>query len=510
MNKTIKSYSHKVVSSSIAALNITSENCLNSIAKIEYDKNIQQLLFDEIENTPSYADLKTEIRNIIDDNITLNMVFMGFCILNENLEILHQSTAMPIEPVILPSATEKIKESFTNFFNSNDPSYFYLSQKFFVTDQSNINPKEYVFYSVSILDKNAFFSGTVPSGTILDYKINVSFNGRNLWAGSSKTGDMFEAKNGFKVEIVSPKSNLLIAPSSTPISYVAIILIVGIITVGIGYLNNKSITKPIKELSDFCTKVPTQLDIVPIDKISGDELTEIGVKINEIISSLNKSKDELIFKEQSIFKMELEKQQLSLDMLYSQINSHFLYNTLSNIRGMALKDGNEEVADSLHLLVQYFRYCTNQKNTVSIKDELDALAVYLKIQTMRFGKENISYSITCPEDLKERNILRMLLQPLTENCFSHGFKEKTKDCKIDISIEKISENKIKITVSDNGNGCDKQIQNSINSNTLAPSQGTGRIGICNIRKRLKVYDPEYEFNFDTGLNGTQVSIILTI
>ena len=104
----------------------------------------------------------------------------------------------------------------------------------------------------------------------------------------------------------------------------------------------------------------------------------------------------------------------------------------------------------------------------------------------------------------------MLLQPLTENCFTHGFKEKTMDCKIDISIEKLSESKIKITVSDNGNGCDKQIQNLINSNALTPSQGTGRIGICNIRKRLNVYDPEYEFNFDTGLNGTQVSIILTI
>lgn len=100
---------------------------------------------------------------------------------------------------------------------------------------------------------------------------------------------------------------------------------------------------------------------------------------------------------------------------------------------MALKHSDAEVADALHLLVKYFRYCTDQSNLSTVEDESSFLDIYLKIQTMRFGKANFSYEIDCEQGVEKERILRMLLQPLAENCFAHGFKEKHSDCRMKIS-----------------------------------------------------------------------------
>ena len=505
--KRVEEYSVTTGKTAVTSLDIISENCLNTVAKIEYDKNMQKLLFEERTYGKTTLQAKQEIRDIIDSSIALNMPFMGFAI-SDAKETVHQSTSFLIEQKIIDQAIVLLEDEYTSFFLYNDSPYIYIAQKFYVSAPDGIEQTDLLYYSVGLLDKHIFLNGVLPPETAWKYGVNVYYGEQALWKSSHKTGRLFQAKNRFIVEVISPSFLFLSVPSNNPISYIVILLLIGIITVIIGYLNNRSITKPIGQLSEFCEKIPHQSKQIPVNKLRGTELTEIGIKINDIIEKLEQSKNELVQKEKILFDIQLEAQQLALNMLYNQINSHFLYNTLSNIRGMALKERNQNIADSLHLLVKYFRYCSNQNNCIIIREELNALDVYLKIQTMRLSEDKFSYTITCDETLKDKMILRMILQPLVENCFTHGFKQKNTDCKISISIEKYGNDRIKILVCDNGDGCPPQVVDLINRQLLVPSSGLGKIGIHNIRKRLQLFDSEYSLHIESSPNGTTVALIL--
>lgn len=489
-------------------LNVISDNSLNAVAKIEYDERLQTLLLQSVSPSAD-SDIKNQIRDVIDDHISLNSLFLGFSVVSEKNGQVFQSSAFTLGNAFLEEARSELGDFISCFYLSEAyPSYLFLAQNFYVSDASIPTEKDYEFYSISVLDKEIFFNGVFPATSLVDYKMNVRFRNNLLVNESSQTGEIFPCDNDFSVEICIPQSLMTLSPLNSPISYAGILFTVGLCYIIVNFINNKAFTNPIKELSGYCEKIPGELDRIPEEKIKGSELSEIATKINEIIAHLNRSRDDLIKQEQNLFNMKLEKQQLTLDMLYSQINSHFLYNTLSNIRGMALKHSDNDVADALHLLVKYFRYSTDQSNTSTIGDELDFLDVYLKIQTMRFGQNNFSYEIHCPDELRSRPILRMFLQPLAENCFAHGFKEKHTNCRIVISIEQTETLATKIVVADNGNGCDEYIQSAINNQTLVPKSGEGKVGIYNIRKRLQLYCPNDSLSIFSDKNGTAVTVLI--
>ena len=323
LKKDMEARSEAVGTSSASTLDVVAENCLNTLAKIEYDKNLQACLAAVRSGETESAKAKILLRDIIDDNIALNYVFLGLVVTGDGGETKYQSSALTVPEEIVAEAKDKLGSCTTFFFvHPRYEDFLFLAQRFYLENDSYSLEFPPQNYSVCMLNSEIFFNSVLPSGSLLEYKMNVSYGGLPILTESALRGKTFECENGFSLEICVPQNIMPLNPLNVPRSYLAVLLLAGIITVSVNIINNMVITKPIKQLSEYCEKIPRELDKIPEPFINGKELKEITVKINGMIDNLNRSKDDLLKKEQDIYAMELEKQQISLDMLYSQINSH--------------------------------------------------------------------------------------------------------------------------------------------------------------------------------------------
>lgn len=147
---------------------------------------------------------------------------------------------------------------------------------------------------------------------------------------------------------------------------------------------------------------------------------------------------------------ELHKQ-AQLQSLQSKINPHFLYNSLNSIASLARVDGRKTEQMAL-ALSDFFKYSLNkeQKETVSLKEEIESVETYLIIEKVRFG-DRLSYEIQVPKEFEEAQIPQFLIQPLVENAVKHGLSKLTSNGQIRVVVERHSK-QLKIMVFDNGPG----------------------------------------------------------
>lgn len=124
-----------------------------------------------------------------------------------------------------------------------------------------------------------------------------------------------------------------------------------------------------------------------------------------------------------VYEMELASKQWELDALRSQINPHFLYNTLEYIRGMALYHGVSEISETALALARLMRYSIKGAEMSTLGEEVDCLRRYVTIIVHRFS-QRIEADIECGEDLHHCVVPKMLLQPLVENAVLHGLEPK--------------------------------------------------------------------------------------
>ena len=148
--------------------------------------------------------------------------------------------------------------------------------------------------------------------------------------------------------------------------------------------------------------------------------------------------------------------QTELTALQSQINPHFLYNTLECIRGQALLDDNIEIAKMVEALSSFFRYSISKKgNLVTLRDELANIENYMLIQRYRFNNRFSMEIIIDEEDEAAYDFLvpRLIIQPVIENAIFHGLEERMEDGIVSIEVI-VTDLDMIITISDNGKGID--------------------------------------------------------
>lgn len=187
--------------------------------------------------------------------------------------------------------------------------------------------------------------------------------------------------------------------------------------------------------------------------------------------------------------------------LQSQIQPHFLYNTLECIHWQALAGGNGEISTMVKALAQYYRICLSEgKDIIPLKMELEHIRNYLIIQNMRYGNI-ISFLENVPDKYDYVMVPKLTLQPLVENSIYHGIrvKEGVKG-KIEIAISE-KEDSICLTVSDNGVGMEAERIAYINSHISETEENIG-YGITNINKRIELmYGEQYGLHFLSNEGG---------
>ncbi len=241
-------------------------------------------------------------------------------------------------------------------------------------------------------------------------------------------------------------------------------------------------------------------------------------EVGELIGSFNRMKhamkDYIATREQlhqeEVVRLEMEKnlEHTRLEMLKSQVNPHFLFNTLNMISCMARLEDAQTTDHMIVSLGNLFRYNLRTKEQeVYLEQELEALDDYLYIQQMRYDSR-----ISCKKDIRVNpfavRIPSFTLQPIVENALTHGMKVKEEGGRILLRIWQEGENLI-ISIMDNGKGMSREEQSALYQKVL-DSEKTGKsIGLGNIYRRMAVLYPEGHLRIYSKENrGTVVQLVI--
>ncbi len=247
-------------------------------------------------------------------------------------------------------------------------------------------------------------------------------------------------------------------------------------------------------------------------------------EISEAFSDLVITAHEIKQKNAQMYEAELDKKELlskqsemELKMLTSQINPHFLYNTLETIRMKAVTAGDREVAGAIKTLGKMLRFVLDKGNAeeVSLESSINHVENYLSIQKMRFG-EKINYEINIDESINPRLVTTqpLIIQPLVENAIQHGLREKEGKGMIRVDITRVQleddKNALKIMVSDNGEGMSPEVLEELKESIKTPSDDGRSIGLANVYNRIKIKHGEpYGMQIES-VEGAGTVIILYV
>jgi len=222
---------------------------------------------------------------------------------------------------------------------------------------------------------------------------------------------------------------------------------------------------------------------IPVEDIS----SETG-KLSRVF---NKMMDSLDFLIKQVYEAQIRTKDAQLLALQTQINPHFLYNTLNMMKSMANKHGVPEVGKTAEALADMFRYSlTDWSQPVLLEKELLNVRHLLQIQQTRFGNR-FSFQIEVDDELKSIPILKLLVQPLVENAIVHGVEHLRSGGMISLVGTKEGE-MLKLSVTDNGKGMSEQelaeLRQQLDQDKLYDPEGTSKgIGLSNLVRRLNLY-----------------------
>jgi two-component system sensor histidine kinase YesM len=252
------------------------------------------------------------------------------------------------------------------------------------------------------------------------------------------------------------------------------------------YLSFK-IVKPILQMGSVMRKVQRGSMDVSVDIKGQDEIAYLGSRLNKMISQLN----DTIIRE---YKAGLAKRNAEYRALQSQIQPHFLYNTLNGFIALNRAGESKTLEKAILSLSGMMRYTLSKNDSDTLENEFQFLQRYIEIQQLRFEERLVSH-LYLDERIKDFRIPKLLLQPLVENCIIHGVEGANSACRVTVKAELIDED-ILIRIIDTGAGFDL--------NQLRKSQS---VGISNVRERLEMTYPYANMSVNSIREiGTEVTI----
>lgn len=264
-----------------------------------------------------------------------------------------------------------------------------------------------------------------------------------------------------------------------------------------------SITRPIRELGKVTDQVAKGDLTVRSNVRSGAEVTVLSDSLNTMIDKINELLEQITKEQTRLRKAEFE-------LLQSQINPHFLYNTLDAIIWLAESGEQKKVVSMVGSLSEFFRTSLNQgKDIVSLREELQHVRSYLEIQQVRY-QDILKYEIQVPGELHKYLIPKITIQPLVENALYHGIKNKRGLGRIKISAKK-EEEYFMILIEDNGIGISEERLEQVRDKILYKSPTANDIyGLYNVNERIRLnFGENYGISIESTYGkGTIVSILL--
>ena len=533
-------YTHTI----IQQMNQNIDSYIDYMENIAYlissNEDVQDYLFDEkIDNEGRYRilnqlqtilDSRSDIRNvgIISKNGRM-LINDGSKSVNQDLDLNTQewyATALekPNGPILTSSPVQHI-------ISGERPWVITLSRG--IRDRSGSGEKEGVFFidlnysAISELCDQSTV-GTKGYAFILDAKGNIVYHPQQqqlynelqtenislimdtdedtVLTGTGNDGKLYSIsrseKTGWTVVDCTNVKELLSKSRQAQSVYVLTAIILVIVALLFSRFMARSITLPIQKLRDSMKKV--QEGDFSVSDVVVDSKNEIG--------SLTKSFDVMTHRihelmEQNVHEQE-EKRKSELKALQSQINPHFLYNTLDSIIWMAEGKKNEEVVLMTASLARLLRQSiSNEDEVVPIANEVEYARGYLTIQKMRY-KDKLEFQIEVDSSILYIPLIKLVLQPIIENAIYHGLKYKESKGLLIVKGFMKDGNAV-LQVIDDGVGMDEETLAHIYDKHKVNYHSNG-VGVYNVQKRLKLYYGEdYGITYTSELGkGTTATITI--
>ena len=533
-------YTHTI----IQQMNQNIDSYIDYMENIAYlissNEDVQDYLFDEkIDNEGRYRilnqfqtilDSRSDIRNvgIISKNGRM-LINDGSKSVNQDLDLNTQewyATALekPNGPILTSSHVQHI-------ISGERPWVITLSRG--IRDRSGSGEKEGVFFidlnysAISELCDQSTV-GTKGYAFILDAKGNIVYHPQQqqlynelqtenislimdtdedtVLTGTGNDGKLYSIsrseKTGWTVVDCTNVKELLSKSRQAQSVYVLTAIILVIVALLFSRFMARSITLPIQKLRDSMKKV--QEGDFGVSDVVVDSKNEIG--------SLTKSFDVMTHKiqelmEQNVHEQE-EKRKSELKALQSQINPHFLYNTLDSIIWMAEGKKNKEVVLMTASLARLLRQSiSNEDEVVPIAKEVEYARGYLTIQKMRY-KDKLEFQIDVDSSILYIPLIKLVLQPIIENAIYHGLKYKESKGLLIVKGFMKDGNAV-LQVIDDGVGMDEETLAHIYDRHKVNYHSNG-VGVYNVQKRLKLYyGDDYGITYESEKGkGTTATITI--
>ena len=263
----------------------------------------------------------------------------------------------------------------------------------------------------------------------------------------------------------------------------------------------RAITSPMKKLELAMHKVEKSdyFRMEELDITASKELEALIKRFNKMMYKINELMQRVIMEQN-------EKRKSDLRALQNQINPHFLYNTLDSIIWLIENEKNVEAVEMVVALARLFRIgISNDSEVISVRDEVEHVRNYLLIQNIRYA-DAFDYEFDVDETTLDIPTMKLILQPIVENCIYHGLKNKIDKGHIKISIH-IEGNYLKLSVADNGYGIRQEAIDALYK-SFENGGVSKNVGLKNIYKRVKIYcGGDAEMIIESELDkGTTISI----
>ncbi|MBQ6479548.1 MAG: histidine kinase [Anaerolineaceae bacterium] len=242
------------------------------------------------------------------------------------------------------------------------------------------------------------------------------------------------------------------------------------------------------------------------------EVTEISNSVNQMLDELQKRNALIQETRENIRELQLLHKESQLQALQSQINPHFLYNTLGCIRSLAMKNQVAQISDILNSIIMIYRYSASQSSTSTIRDEFSCCEHYANIMKYRFGNRYI-FRLQMEPGLEGVQVPRMILQPLIENSVNHGYSEAAGNGIIEVFACRSQEDFITLSVKDYGRGIASadlaKLCEQIRGEQL-PDDQNEHIGLRNVHQRIRrSFGEPYGMKIESE-KGVFTEVLITI
>lgn len=292
--------------------------------------------------------------------------------------------------------------------------------------------------------------------------------------------------------------------------FITLVIIVFLI-MGIQFIF--SITNPISKMTSFINKGAYHNLNNRLEIKQQNEIGQLAAHINYMLDQIELMTKQIIQTQSNMYEIELAKKRAELSALQSQINPHFLYNTLDCIRGYGYILNSQDIVEITSSLSSIMRYSIKGPEMVEVSKEINCIKSYLKIISFRFP-DRFKFIINISDNILDLKIPRFILQPIIENAIYHGLEPKLNNGVLSL-CGYIKDCEIIFEVKDNGKGIPedklillKQRLTEADSESTINNYSDRSIGLLNINSKLKfLYGHKYQLNIESAEEkGTLVTI----